>query len=366
MGGRHMDPRHGRRTGLATGFTLIEMLVVIAIIAIVVVIAFPALAGARNAARRAATTALMTDLGKACDQFQIDNRRAPGYYSSRIMGGQQNMNTEGFTNMENIMLDLAGGIVVTPPAGETTLQVGPTSINPNPSNPEARVHVLVRLIGAKHDGRSQYWSPDERNFVSRNGNGQVGSQANRDLPDVVDSWGTPILAWVQDDIVSGQDSFFALEHSGSANDRGRYYWASNAGHLKSTALGKLGKPQATPTGAGREDEQSLLGPQWSWDARARTMAGLLGNPVYPEPASPPDNPIPSRGRAGIVFHSAGTDGIFLNRRDTGGKQAAAAGGGGDPFVRYNPPAPATTPGAPLPKPIDPLDGFDDLVVTSIN
>src|SRR5690606_38254285 len=111
---------------------------------------------------------------------------------------------------------------------------------------------------------------------------------------------------------------FAAEHS-SGNTTARYYWASNAGHLKSTALGKLARPQ-TATGGGLDIEQSLLGERYAWNtARSLTMAGALGNPAYPEQADPTT---PSRGRAGIIFHSAGTDGVFLNRLDMAGKRAA--------------------------------------------
>lgn len=353
-----MNPRHVRPA--SAGFTLIELLVVIGIIGIVVAIVFPALAGARNAARKAATQALLGDIGKACEQFEIDHQRKPGYYSPRHMGLNENQN-RGFTAMENLMLDLAGGLA--PNASNssgpnsTIVQVGPTG--GTGSDPDDMVKVDIGLIGAKSQQSRLYYSPDPRYYTNggEGGNGQVGVDDHRKLPDIVDAWGTPVLAWVQDDIAAGQGVRFAeVAYAPNAVAmRARYYWASNAGFLKSTRLGRMGHSQVRGT-----DKFSLLSEVASMPVLP-TMAGLLGNPAYPEPNAPDT---PAQGRAPIVFHSAGPDGIYLSSRDVGGKRAMAGSPAGR--VQYNPPVPAATAGQPVGKAPDPLEGFDDLVITAGN
>lgn len=61
-----------RRTRRSRGFTLVELLVVIAIIALLTSILLPSLAGAREAARRAACGVHMSDIGKALPMYTTD------------------------------------------------------------------------------------------------------------------------------------------------------------------------------------------------------------------------------------------------------------------------------------------------------
>ena len=173
-------------------FTLIELLVVIAIIALVIAIVLPALGGARNAAKNTATTALVNDLVTAVAQYEQDEQRLPGFYGVREMGDAANTG-EGFTTMENIMLDLAGGYAAA--ASGTTIAVG--------ALPAGRVDIDVSLIGssASFDGQDAYFNPPEKFYTA--GNGQQGLPDHDRLPDLVDAFGNPVLAWARDPLAAG-------------------------------------------------------------------------------------------------------------------------------------------------------------------
>lgn len=354
MRGKHIEGRGSvDRAGsgrAGAGFTLIELMIVILIIGVVVAIVFPALSGARNAARKAATQALMTELATASSQFYLDHNRYPGYFSLTEMGSPENA-LRGFSAMENIVLDLAGGITDDAAAPGTIFEVGPTTTG--------MVRVDLGLIGATTGSNKAYFTPDNKNFQAQSVAGkQVSTVAGHiALPDVVDAWGSPLLAWVQDDPGAAEDPTFAATEF-TPMTRARYYWASNAAFLNCTSLGKLNENQLA-TGPGAEGGFSLIGGGRNPTQLADTLAGVLGHPAYPDPS---DTTKPKLGRAAMVFHSAGADGFYLGSEEAGGKRAGGATG----VIKYNPPAPPAVAGAPIPRQPDPLDGFDDLLVNAGN
>jgi competence protein ComGC len=302
-----------RQTPIASrrAFSLIELLVVILIIMLVIAIAIPSLNGARNSARSAATRALMTQITQAAAQFERDERRMPGYFDGREMGHAENAD-RGFTAMHNIMLDLAGGVVTS-----GGLEVGPMN--------SRTVRVEPKLIGANANGSKMYFVPDRKFFIEQTEQGQLETsiEAHRQLPSVVDSFGGPVLAWVQNDAGTGpvtqNDHFARVATPTAANvQQSRFYWNSNAGFLRATGTGRRSVDQTNPqTG-------SLLGPAASVQDRERSMAGILGHPSFPyRPAGsnlPPA--VPGQARGTIVVHSAGADGVYFGRRDRGARQFA--------------------------------------------
>ena len=339
MEARTMDlNRHtGRRDLCRTrGFTLLELLVVIAIISVVLALLLPAIGGARNVARNATTQTLMRGFGDAVDKFRQDNDgRTPGVFTARQMGHQDNENL-GFTAMENVLLDLAGG-VVTPDSRDATIHYafGPSNdaIQENQRYGPAGRFVRPDFIGSDGPG---YFIPPSKYFVEqeRGPDGshfqQSASSANQaPIPAFVDAWGTPMLLWVEDEFgprdIRNIDDFARRNASGGSS---RFYWASNAGFLRSLALGDRGRNQTWA--ASGSTAPSLIGDGAPTSSIPVTMTGFLGNPSYPGEFNGV-NTLPNAARGRIVIQSAGTDGIILAASDSGAINSGASqrSGGGN-------------------------------------
>ena len=330
-----MMRQHARTTSRA--FTLIEMLTVIGILAIVIAIIIPAINGARNAARKTDTRTQMTGITQAVAAFQIDNRRLPGYFSPKQMGSALNAG-RGFTQMENMMLDLVGGVATVSSA--STITVGPGT------TPQEQVFVDVAVMGSTKQSSTgtiskSYLTFDQKRFVAQTTAGRVtgGAVEHGLFPTLVDSFGQPILAWIGEEIPSA--GVFAHIDSNAAGPNGaRFYQAQNAGFLNATSLGKAKQNQTyAASGSVISGDNSLLSVQ-------KSMEALLGNASQPDPAAPAATPRPLAARAPLVLHSAGLDGIYVGKLDKGARQG---------FVPYQPNA-------------DPFGGalFDDIIVTGGN
>ncbi len=338
----------GRRDHCRTrGFTLLELLVVIAIISVVLALLLPAIGGARNVARNATTQTLMRQFGEAVDRFRQDNDgRTPGVFSARQMGHQENENL-GFTAMENVLLDLAGG-VVTPDSRDSTIHFafGPSNdaIQENQRYGPSGRFVRTDFIGGDNPSNPGYFNPPSRYFVeqTRGPDGshyqQSASSANEaPIPAFVDAWGTPFLLWVEDEFgprdistISGgynaQIQGFARRNSNGGSSR--FYWASNAGFLRSLALGDRGRNQTWATTG--STAPSLFGDGISANQLSTNLAGILGNPSYPIDVEQGPNTLPAAARGRVVIQSAGVDAIFLAASDPGAMSSGAvqrSGGG---------------------------------------
>jgi prepilin-type N-terminal cleavage/methylation domain-containing protein len=303
-----------RRAMSHSGFSLVELLVVMLIIVLVVAIVVPALGGVRTAAREADTKNLITNISQACSQFVLSERRVPGYFSPREMGDAQNGTINyGISVMQNAMLDLAGGIVTGTPAG--SFDVGPTATS--------QVRVDPNLIGTTQGSSKAYFTPAAKFFKKHDGSGNGGgdrfSNARiKDLPEVTDSFGSPVLMWTPDPmaiqpVAAAAD--FALEAPGTAPSR--YYWNSNSAFLNS----------GTFVGLKRIDQgaNSLIGKAHA--NHVTNMIALLGNPAFANDQNLALSQIlPTAPRGQFTIHSAGKDGTYLGVSEKGGKLAEGNGG----------------------------------------
>lgn len=106
------------RTSRITGFSLIELLVVIGIIVILIGILIPTIAGVRRSAWAADTKNLISQMSSAIERYYQDHHAYPGIFSNgQIAAGIRINNVTTFesgaadkiTMTENMMLSLVGG-----------------------------------------------------------------------------------------------------------------------------------------------------------------------------------------------------------------------------------------------------------------
>lgn len=342
-------------TRSARAFSLIELLTVLFIISLVIAILIPAVGGARNSAKRAATMTMMTNITQASRQFELDNRRPPGYFSPAEMGSDANAD-RGFTAMKNVLLDLGGGVTQ---AAENTAMGIYSGVGPVAGT---SVTVDMGQIGAPSgkgaSNSKSYFSPDRNYFVAQNGPNQLTATGmtlgNRNMPEVVDAWGTPILAWVADErpaaaAAAQSDGFSAITSTGPT---AKFYWNSNAAVLSSVSTGKLGRSQVFTD---RNVKHSLIGAvvggTRNQDLIVKTMTGILGNPAFPKQGLAN---LPAEPMGNFILHAAGADGYFLGSDDRGGKLA------------YSDTTPGYSGAVRYQSGVDTKAEFDDIVVSGGN
>lgn len=333
-------------------FTLIELLVVMVVIGLVISIIIPAIGSARDIARATGTRGMLENILQASTQFQNEHRRLPGYFTAREMGDPANADQHGMSAMENILLDLMGGVVDDNASGDGIVTVGPGS---------KTIKVNVNLMGSQAGSNKAYLTLSGKHLApqTRDQNQQWGDRGHTDdagedqLSDVVDEFGTPVLAWVADETAMGtidEADDFAYRDS---SRRARFYWASNAAFLKASNTGKKNVDQAAESRLG----ESLI------DDHAESLMAVLGNPAYPQrdpnnSTAVPDLAAAPRGK--LILHSAGTDGRYFGKDDRGAKLFSA---NGPMLYKRNF---AGVDGTPYAEPDDVLKHFDDLVVSGGN
>ncbi len=302
-----------------SGFTLVELLIIVVIIGLLIGLLFPALSGARSAARKASTQSLLSNIKTGVAQFRSENRRLPGYFSQEQMGQTSNIPSGlrgGFTNMQNALLDLAGGVRTDLQPNQADSPTGnnpPARIAVGPTNNNEKVVVDRSALGAADSGSYLELPPDA--FTSNPDVGPAGDPANRWMPNIHDSYGQPVVMWSINEAAGGDSQFAAINAPSNpaapSSQRAKFYWASNAGVFQSESLGSR-RPVS-------QLENSLLSTRRANNSRIGTMFAILGNPAFPVSNDGliafgnPTAVVPAAARGDVVLHSAGQDSIFVNK-----------------------------------------------------
>lgn len=341
-------------------FTLVELLVVLAILGTVLAILLPALGGVRRAARITTTTGLMNNLSTACTSFAGDENRMPGYFSPAEMGSQLNGGsiadtvgggTRGLTGMQNVLIELLGGITTR----NEDLANGIVSLNPtNDATRAVRVNILAlnaprenASTGTVRKGYLTSGIDALRSFDAAAPDklmSSTTSASHKTMPEIVDAFGAPILAW-QQDTRAGDTDPFTRENS----DAGiaKFYWASNGAVLRSTGLGTAKASQIDTYSGAIGSPFSLIGAGGGTARVLGWLEGALGAPQSPRrdiAAGSPERPLGARGK--LIFQSAGPNSVFLSAQE----RAATGDAGGRRFSSE----------------FDVLRDFDDIVLPAGN
>ncbi len=342
--GKAITRNPGRAIG-AGGFTLFELLTVLAILSILLGLTIPVLGRARKTAKVVANQTLMREVAVGAQQFRLDNaEQSASYFSAKQLGSGENL-TRGFSPMQSVLLNLMGGIAASDSlaAGTSVLNsVGPTvagSVSVNPSKLAAGESSLRPGKGAyltiPGNNLKTLYGGDADEYPS-GGNNQLVAPAmgaaydnHSRIPELIDAFGTPILAWIEDERIRPEDSTALYAAATSDNDTARFYYASNSMYLNSPK--NYNSWLATAATA-------------NVDRRLAVLGVVTGSPAFAQSATQLGGfNMPRASRSGIILHSAGPDGVWV-AKGTAGPSAVV------------PQFPASSNGSDL------MSEFDDTVV----
>lgn len=236
-----------------------------------------------------------------------------------------------------------------PSVPSPNIQKGIIAIAPFSNTDDNAAIVNINLIGTT----GAYFAPGKKflKVMNHEDGQQVPAGINADgqhlMPDVVDSFGNPMLAWVQDESSRGSidpgvgDSdavyhqFAQLTSDGSGADSGPawFYLASNNAFYGAGAssVGDSGRNEYAFSSLSEQDE---AGGSVAVIDRIRSLTTLLASPSYFLLRSGDtldtanfENIYPARPRGRLIIQSAGIDGYFFGTNDPGWSANAHTDGG---------------------------------------
>jgi prepilin-type N-terminal cleavage/methylation domain-containing protein len=369
-----------------SGFSLIELLVVVGIIVLLIGILVPTLGAVRTAARKTQTEAMASQVVNAMSSFKSDTRRLPGYFNVAAMADQENWaglnageGERGFTETENVLLELAGGIL---PEGTVAMPtMGTYTVGPGEGDGK---EVVVSTDSAKSAAGSGYLKMDSDSLFAiagqadlPGGSGEDSEEFEDDNPsnyiDLVDPFGMPMLIWKRNLSAKKTSSSGVYQiAAGNYNDtpNASFYWSTNAGYLSSSRLGASSINLRQESGV---QNPSLLGGGDAADADdvLLSLASIVGNPGFVSADGDMGDDQPGGGdadqfarpeafRGDVIVTSAGPDKIyFAKKQDPGLSEEGNAPGKHVGFVRLDR---AASPVTPEPGTSE-VERFDDVIVS---
>ena len=323
-----------------SGFTLIEILVVISIIVILLGILLVALSSARNRAYAAQTTAVMDSFAQSCEKFRQDHGFLPGVVPEAILAGSPQI-----SGTENALLHLMGGYVVEDEIGANAYNAYSTddgwrevSFDDNSDDGNYKMKFNLQRIGEgptiKGRKFSPYFSPSEREMldIEMNGSEQYspgfgGSEVL--LPDLVDGWGRPILYFRQTRTRGD------LTNS-DLTARPQFYLETALPYLLSENIDSNDQSFANWNGGSILSNDDALSS--GDEARHAALAQILRQPAIGSPINNNDllkiEEWNSISRGSIVLISAGPDGIYFAATDGPGSIETPIGGNDYPVEDF--------------------------------
>ena len=309
-------------------FTLIEVMVVMSIIVVLAGILLVALGTATDSARRAKTTATLNSFRAACDAFALDHNSYPGVVPETALGDGLRL-----TSTQNAMLHLMGGYRVyndnSPQSDITAAEeyrsnaqnegrfvIGDLTLTDSDTGLQWTLVIVPSRIGEGPliNGKpySPYFAPKDSEFAYNEGQSSDYQSGLNVLPQIVDSWKTPILYFRQNRSVGPVVT--------TSTTPGLFNLNGQQLSLKANRLGELGFSQNQSPGPGSriafegQNDEGVGGPPDSSDPteeQIRWMTLILTHPAFYDP----DQPEYGQPKAAYMLLSAGQDGVFMARND---------------------------------------------------
>jgi prepilin-type N-terminal cleavage/methylation domain-containing protein len=339
--------RYGRdqltgRSARTSGFSLTELLVVIAIIVLLIGLLLAALAQVRKKTLKTQTEATMQQFANACTVFQTEHGFYPGVIPDAVIAAAYPAAAPPISSTENALLHLMGGYRV---------------LGPNDTNPDSFIYkdyyaystssfeeiefdagvplglwkLRIKTIPADNNTEvaqlgegpfingkpyPPYFTPDKNSLV-RLRNGQLGEPQEGLIPDLVDSWGQPIIY-----IRQTRDRGPLVKDPAALTSLPQFELAGLEPYLQSQGIGEKGADQ---TFNGGNTGGSILGIGSSYwektDLQRKLASVILNNQSFYKATPAATGPFYGKARGAIMLLSAGPDGVFFSALDGPGSSS---------------------------------------------